>query len=729
MVRLNKNLTVLLIIILFSWALLGKTLIPDKTEIIYGGDLLTQFYFWKGYLRENLLAGKIPFWNPYIFSGTPFLAHPGVAPFYPLTLIFLLLPLNFAFSVNYLIHIIIAGLGVYYLTKKSTGYISSIFASLLFIGSGYVSSRIYAGHLDLLTTSVWIPWIIYSLINQAEHPGHKKYIIHTSFFITLLILAGYSAYLLFTLGFITLFLMFLWFQSRSIKKSSEILPAFLGISLSVLFATGLSALSWLPTWQLTGNSIRGQGLPYSLASWGSLPVSGLKLFINPFDRTELDKISFNLGGGPKPNPFDHYSGRIAILVILGFVLLWVFRAVLRKKTKINPYFWLFLFASVIFLWISFGPNIFPSLHLLLFRFIPLYRYIRIPIQNLIFPVVLLPVMTAFVLSVIKNDLIKLIIGSVAVIELYIFSAPFIFLTSLPEMKHDQDLILSIKKETDAFLKPGSGGRLLPAARVISPLLQKFDLNASMNYRFGSTSGYDPVILRNYYDFIDAANTSRLSSLLLYNVEIPPLNLNPAILNFLNISRVLVDYPADDLSGLKLKSKTEYYSLFENTSYQEKFFPVSSLKIFNSDDSLKDEIISKLPDFSATVYISTKEINKLSSYDINCPDGNLTGEAEILEFDINKIRIKTSFNCPVFLSSSEVYYPGWKVKVNGKKSPVLNSNIAFRTVYLPMGENNIEYYFSPDIYILGFTISLTSLGFILIYYLKKPKPKQHPAVKL
>src|SRR3989338_11216748 len=129
--------------------------------------------------------------------------------------------------------------------------------------------------------------------------------------------------------------MFLWFQSRSIKKSSEILPAFLGISLSVLFATGLSALSWLPTWQLTGNSIRGQGLPYQLASWGSLPVSGLKLFLNPLDRVELNKISFNLGGGPKTNPFDHFIGRTIILIVFGFIILYFLNHILSFKKKIT----------------------------------------------------------------------------------------------------------------------------------------------------------------------------------------------------------------------------------------------------------------------------------------------------------------------------------------------------------------------------------------------------------
>src|SRR3990167_8418215 len=100
---------VLLFLLVFLF--IGKALFPNPDQIIYGGDLITQFYFWKVYLAENLRQGIIPFWNPYNFSGTPFLAHPAVAAFYPATLLYLIFPLNIAFSWNYFIHLLIGALG------------------------------------------------------------------------------------------------------------------------------------------------------------------------------------------------------------------------------------------------------------------------------------------------------------------------------------------------------------------------------------------------------------------------------------------------------------------------------------------------------------------------------------------------------------------------------------------------------------------------------------------
>src|SRR3990167_7088461 len=130
---------------------------PDRDKIIYGGDLLSQFYYWKGYLKDSLLSGFIPFWNPYLFSGTPFLAHPATAFFYPATLIYLLLPLNISFSAVIAIHLALAFGGMYRFAGRYADRLSSVIAASLFAFGGYFTARIYAGHLDLLTTAAWLP--------------------------------------------------------------------------------------------------------------------------------------------------------------------------------------------------------------------------------------------------------------------------------------------------------------------------------------------------------------------------------------------------------------------------------------------------------------------------------------------------------------------------------------------------------------------------------------------
>ena len=82
---------------------------------------------------------------------------------------------------------------------------------------------------------------------------------------------------------------------------------------------------------------------------------------------------------------------------------------------------------------------------------------------------------------------------------------------------------------------------------------------------------------------------------------------------------------------------------------------------------------------------------------------------IIEYSLNKIIVKTSNNCDAKLMSSEVYYPGWKARVDGKEKPIIVSNRVFRTLLLPEGNHTIEYYYYPEIYIIGLIISFLTLS--------------------
>ena len=84
------------ILILATVTLGGNTLLPSDNLIAYEpwasavtdlkltapeiphnpllSDLILQNYPWKRFIRQAIDAREIPLWNPYIFSGVPFLA-------------------------------------------------------------------------------------------------------------------------------------------------------------------------------------------------------------------------------------------------------------------------------------------------------------------------------------------------------------------------------------------------------------------------------------------------------------------------------------------------------------------------------------------------------------------------------------------------------------------------------------------------------------------------------
>lgn len=623
---------------------MGSALFPRNDEVIYGGDLASQFYYWKGYLVDNIRNGVIPFWNPYLFSGTPFIAHPSIAPFYPFTALFILLPLNIAFSYFIAIHLVISGIGMYLLAQKFCNKTGSITAASCFALSGYFAARIYAGHIDLLSTAAWIPWVIYSMIVIFQNRFSRKRFIMGVFSWSMLVFAGYGAYLIFTTMFITAFalhhIVVVKIHNDNLKISIKRIFTAFGTLLIALFIT---SVQWLPTWELTRHSIRATGLPYDLASWGSLPLTGLKLFIDPLDAVELNKIVFNLGGGPLPNPFDHFIGAVPLLTTVIFLISQIVQ-VLRKRTLrltiLQRDIGFFTLLSLIFLWISFAYYSPVNLHRILYALVPFYRYIRMPIQHLVIAVVLASLLTGIAVSHIKYKTVQILILIAICTELFTFGKKYVFLTKLPTSILDQRLITYLKKEL-------RGARVLAHFRVVSPVLTDFELNAPVKYQLFTTSGYDPVILRNYYDYIDRANGSSMSSVNKYNVEIPPINLIPSTLLALNVGYILEEKNNDSVSNEPIK----YTKLLEGDRYY--LYKVNQ---------------------SASRFT-------LQSNSSECAVGEF-GRVLIQKYAINEINLKVETPCDGILNSSEVYYPGWKAKIDGKPTNILLSNNLFRTINMP-----------------------------------------------
>src|ERR1051325_5140183 len=61
------------------------------------------------YTREQLFRGRLPLWNPLSNCGVPFLAQWNTSVCYPLSLIYILLPLPWSLDFFCLGHLLLAG--------------------------------------------------------------------------------------------------------------------------------------------------------------------------------------------------------------------------------------------------------------------------------------------------------------------------------------------------------------------------------------------------------------------------------------------------------------------------------------------------------------------------------------------------------------------------------------------------------------------------------------------
>lgn len=733
MSKIIIRLVTLFILLLPVIYLFRDVLLPASGKIIYGGDLLTQFYYWKGYLAESIKAGIIPFWNPYNFAGTPFLAHPAIAFLYPGTLLFLLLPLNSAFSWFYFIHFIIAVFGMYLLVRIYSGKFPAMIGAIAYILGGYFSARIFAGHVDILSTSVWIPWVVWSALNIYKNDSRRS-LLFFIIFLSLEILAGYSALVLFTVELIVIFtgISLFWKLKRCEKISLKpLLTLISGIILSV----GLTTVAWLPTYQFVRNSIRGNGLSYDLASWGSLPVSALKLYFFPTLTSELNKLSYGLGGYGIANFFDYFPGKVVLIVLVLITFVFIINRRLKKRLlgiNLPPRdFWIFLLTVPFFIWVSFGYFVHPNLHYLLYSLLPLYRNIRIPAQHLSIIAFIIPLLFALSISRIKYSWLQLVIVILLLVELLPYDKKFFFLTQTPDLVTDRQLVDQLKTIPNF-------SRILPDYSVISPVLSVFDLNASMKYHLQSLNGYDPMIINNYYRFIDIVNGNKTSSIPYKNVEIPEINTQAPLFSYLNVSHILTESSVNlisvsDNGNYRELTHNSLYRLYSANKSTDRFFLTGKMTVMQNDDSVTDNLLTAKDNLlSETVLITENERKKInSSILMNCQRGD-KAVISALNYSPNLVTFDINSPCTGILSSSEVYYPQWRAKIDNIETPVTRSNLAFRSIVVPRGNHKIIFYYSADIYIIGSILSILTVftaGLIFIFspYFDKLKLKGHREV--
>ena len=125
------------IVIFLTTIFLFAPIFINPDILLNRGNDLTEF-FWPIFLNTKksiLIYYQLPFWNNVFFGGTPLLPDPQSFLFYIPNIIFLVLPMNVGFIVSFILHIFLAGVGMYLLTNKTLKFSStaSLFSAIIYI--------------------------------------------------------------------------------------------------------------------------------------------------------------------------------------------------------------------------------------------------------------------------------------------------------------------------------------------------------------------------------------------------------------------------------------------------------------------------------------------------------------------------------------------------------------------------------------------------------------------
>jgi hypothetical protein len=226
------------------------------------------------YSHESFWHGQVPLWDPLNNCGIPFLAQWNTTVCYPLSLVYLLLPLRWSLDYFCLGHLVLAGVAMYLLALRWTGnrFAASV-AGLAFALNGVTfNCLMWTSNLAALA---WMPLVILC-VEQAWREGGRK-IVCAALAGAMQMLAGAPEIILLTWALLgTLWLGQIFSRTVPLKIS---FARFAGGFVLVL---ALSAVQLLPFLELLRQSHRD----VSTSGLWSMPAWGWANFLVPLFRCE-----------------------------------------------------------------------------------------------------------------------------------------------------------------------------------------------------------------------------------------------------------------------------------------------------------------------------------------------------------------------------------------------------------------------------------------------------------
>lgn len=714
-------------------------------------DILYQYYPFNFFLFKNLRHFTIPLWNPYMFAGMPFLADIQTQVFYPINWLLAFISNSNQIDVFWLVelkcilHILLGAIGFYLLMREmKLSHYSGIVSGIIFGFSGFMVMHII--HLTLISTFAWFPLILLFFYRTLSHRRLSD-AAGAAIALGLANLAGHpqmTLHIVYALAFFFLtFLIFNWRNERIILLSRH-LPLFFFI---IFFGFALSAAAYLPAYRYSLYTVR-ERMTYIESAETSLPPWFLITILIP-------KFFGSIAGGTvetvpfwgEQTPYTYwetcfYTG-VTSLVLAGVGLLFS-----RNRLR-----WSFFLLAIIALLLALGK--FTPVYRLAFTTLPGFNRFRIPARFVdlfvvavaflaglgmeVFlnlrkpnPRILLPglyflfqgavimlllitgalrkffpllenpiffansvrqtaIMLVFLLAVLtllwfsardpkRNKICALVLTALAFFDLYIFGKKFSLGTTSPEQFYPHRLLISqlaTESKSEPFrINARSGSNMI------------FQRNEGLLWDLELLEGYTPLKLVDYVNF-----------------DIPVHRRN----DLLNVKYYI-----------QVDSIHNTLRLALNSSSLPRVWLVDSCIVLGDRKAILALLADSNFDYHRAVILEKEPVPAPHS----APDSTALGSVNITRRTPDLMKLEVENHRPAILTFSEIYYPEWKARVNGKPAEIMRANYCLRAIALPAGKHNVTIWYDRTFVDSGIAVSLFALaGLILILIMPKQKATQ------
>ena len=266
---------------------------PDVPYNALLSDLVLENLQWKSFIRESISNASIPLWNPHQFSGIPFLAAGQQSTFYPLSILYYVLPLPAAYGWFTVVQLWLAGAFMYlFMRGVGVGRFGGLLAGMVYqLSAFFVISAVFQ---MIIASAAWLPLVLLAvelIIQQRPalrgRPATIPWVILGAIALGCNVLAGHveiTYYVLIIAGYYAAArLLFQWWTGRKTQTRSLMWLIQRGVWLvgMVVLGLGIGAIQFVPLFELASMNYRdGRASLDQVRGWAH-PMRDVVQFLLP----------------------------------------------------------------------------------------------------------------------------------------------------------------------------------------------------------------------------------------------------------------------------------------------------------------------------------------------------------------------------------------------------------------------------------------------------------------
>ncbi len=183
----------------------------------------------------------------------------------------------------------------------------------------------------------------------------------------------------------------------------------------------------------------------------------------------------------------------------------------------------------------------------------------------------------------------------------------------------------------------------------------------------------------------------------------------AYLSLLNVRYLLTDRPLPETPPFLRKVQEGQGAIYENPLALPRATLVYRARVVPDPAALLDSLRSPLRDFAGECLLD-REPGVAPG-----PPG--AGRVRVTRYGLHEVALEVETPSPALVRLADLYYPAWRVEVDGRPAPLLRADFLLRAVAVPAGRHRVRFHFVDAslgrgvlVSALALLVSLSLVGF-------------------